>query len=85
MVKLQLKNKTGKPYAELRDELCRALVGNRAFIENDIIVSDHSIDAETGEVAYDNQANNEIMVLLGDTKRPDGTDSPLVELEGELY
>lgn len=40
---------------------------------------------ETGEVAYDNQANNEIMVLLGDTKRPDGTDSPLVELEGELY
>ena len=84
MIKLQMKNRTGKPYEELRNQLCEALVGNRAFIDSDIVISDHSIDAETGEVAYDNQADNVIVILLGDTKRQDGSDSPLVELEGEL-
>lgn len=53
MVLLQLKNESGRPYSEVRDEICTALVGNRAFIENDIVVSDHA------------QGENIITIALG--------------------
>ena len=54
MVELKIKNNTGKPYSEVRDTICKSLVGNRGFIENDIIVSD----------AYEKE--NTICIVLGD-------------------
>ena len=78
MVKLTLKNDTTLPYAEVRDAICKALVGNRAFVENDIIVSDFAFDADTGEKTDDNQAENTIVILLGS----EGT--PCIELKGSV-
>ena len=46
MVELKFKIPEGDDYDTLRDEICRALVGNRAFIENDIIVSDEYKDED---------------------------------------
>lgn len=54
MVELKIKNNTGKPYSEVRDMICKSLVGNRGFIEDDIIVSD----------AYEKE--NTICIVLGD-------------------
>ena len=54
MVEFRIKNNTGKPYSEVRDMICKSLVGNRGFIENDIIVSD----------TYEKE--NTICIVLGD-------------------
>lgn len=54
MVIIKVKNATGQPYAEVRDSICRELVGNKAFVDCDIIVSDCS------------QSDNEITITLGD-------------------
>lgn len=54
MVELKIKNDTGKSYSEVRDMICKSLVGNRGFIENDIIVSDE----------YEKE--NTICIVLGD-------------------
>lgn len=84
MIKLSLTNKTGRPYAEVRDQICEALVGSPSFINNEIVVSDHTVDAETGSVVYDNQAENVICILIGNDTRPDGSPSPFVELFGSI-
>ena len=57
MVNICLKNKTGKDYSVVRDAICEHLAGNRAYIENEIVVSDC------------NEDQNEIFISLGD----DGT------------
>lgn len=48
-----------KGTAELGEKLCKALVGNQAFIENDIVVN------------YDNPEH--ICILLGDPNEHDVT------------
>jgi len=55
MVNITLRNKTGKPYGEVRDSICMHLRGNRAYIDSDIIVSDC------------NEDQNEICFSLGDS------------------
>ena len=54
MVTLNLKVPENFTYPEFRDSICKSLVGNRGFIENDIIVSDC------------NEAENEVCIILGD-------------------
>ena len=44
MVLISLKNETCKGYSEVRDAICQHLVGDAAFVDSDIIVSD--LDAE---------------------------------------
>ena len=78
MLEIRLKNKTGKPYANVRDAVCQSLVGNRAFIENDIVVTDGARDPVSGEVVDNNQANDEIVIVLGS----EGT--PTTTISGEL-
>lgn len=58
MVNITLKNNTGKPYEDVRDSICKHLVGNPAFINCDIVVSD----------CYQNK--NEIAFSLGSDCTP---------------
>lgn len=58
MVELKLKNQTGKPYPEVRDAICTALVGNRSFIDCDILVSDNY------------ESENALHIVLGDESNP---------------
>ena len=58
MVELKLKNQTGKPYPEVRDAICTALVGNRGFIDCDILISD----------VYEQE--NALCIVLGDESNP---------------
>ena len=78
MVILELQNKTKQPYDKIRDKICSALAGCRAFQENEIIVSDYSIDPATGEVADDNKSANQVIILLGDNEKE------VVYLTGEI-
>lgn len=54
MVEFRIKNNTDKSYEYIRDMICKSLIGNRGFIENDIVLSD----------AYENE--NTICIVLGD-------------------
>ena len=47
MVVLKLKNNTDKSYEDVRDEICTYLVGNPAFKDNHIVVSDALQDDNT--------------------------------------
>ena len=58
MVGLTIKNNTGKPYEEVRDMICKSLVGNKGFIENDIIVSDKYKDENTICIVLGDDNNN---------------------------
>ena len=74
-VDIKLVNKTGLPYAEVRDRICKALVGNKAFIEDDILVSDALQDS------------NAIHILLAGYTKDEIDKSeraPLVTLTGEI-
>lgn len=54
MVEFRIKNNTNKSYDQVRDMICKSLIGNKGFIGNDIIVSDK----------YENE--NTICIVLGD-------------------
>lgn len=58
MIELKIKNTTGKPYSEIRDNICEALTGNIAFRNNDILVSDEY------------EEDNIIDIILGDESNP---------------
>lgn len=58
MVGLTIKNNTGKPYEEVRDMICKSLVGNKGFIENDIIISDQYKDQNTISIILGDDGNN---------------------------
>lgn len=61
MVGLTIKNNTGKPYEEVRDMICKSLVGNKGFIENDIVVSDQYKDEDTICIILGDEDNNFIV------------------------
>lgn len=65
MIELKLKNETGLPYPEARDKICQALVGERAFIENDIIVSDVGQDANEITIVLGGEANKDEVTFTG--------------------
>lgn len=44
MVNITLINRTGYPYSKVRDAICEHLAGNKAYVDNDIIVSDCNED-----------------------------------------
>lgn len=62
MVVLKLKNDTGKPYSEVRDEICTHLVGNKAFIDNNIVVSDAYMDENIVTISLIKDDNDVLMV-----------------------
>jgi len=49
----------------LRDSICNALVGNRGFIENDIVVCDPTVPELTG-AKQDKLAKSNLLISLGD-------------------
>ena len=56
MIELKLKNNTPLSYPAFRNACCEALVGNRAFIDCDIVIAD----------TY--QEENALCIVLGDEK-----------------
>lgn len=61
MVEFRIKNNTGKPYEEVRDMICKSLIGNKGFIENDIVVSDQYKDENTICIVLGDEDNNFIV------------------------
>lgn len=61
MVEFRIKNNTGKPYEEVRDMICKSLIGNKGFIENDIVVSDQYKDEDTICIVLGDENNNLIV------------------------
>lgn len=61
MVEFRIKNNTGKPYEEVRDMICKSLIGNKGFIENDIVVSDQYKDEDTICIVLGDEDNNFIV------------------------
>ena len=59
MVTIKLENHSSKSCRLITDSICARLVGNDAFINNDIIVSDCGAD------------ENQIVISLGSDNTPD--------------
>ena len=76
-VDIRLVNKTGLPYTEVRDRICRALVGNKAFIEDDILVSDTLQDSNAIHILLAGYTKDEI---ANKSER-----APLVTLTGDIH
>ena len=63
MIELRIKNTTDKSYANVRDALCRALVGNQAFINNDIIISDAYEKDNIVDICLGDETSDTIIIM----------------------
>ena len=75
MVNLKLTNFTDKEYTTVRDLICANLVGSKAFIDNDIIVSDFFAAANVIDITLCGGDDNNEVYLSGSINSIRGTEA----------